>query len=137
MKRIALFALAAAATVFIAVGAPKIEAQIGISIGVAPACPYGYYDYTPYRCAPYGYYGAEWFNGRTFIGAGPWFHGSNEFRGHVNNNFDVQRGYNGHVPEYGERARGRASYPRRFKGNELRDGRGHTAEERHEGGERR
>jgi hypothetical protein len=34
-------------------------AQISINIGAAPACPYGYYDYTPYNCAPYGYYGPE------------------------------------------------------------------------------
>ena len=33
-------------------GAP---AQIGVSIGVAPVCPYGYFDYAPYDCAPYGY----------------------------------------------------------------------------------
>ena len=32
-------------------GAP---AQIGVSIGVAPVCPYGYFDYAPYDCAPYG-----------------------------------------------------------------------------------
>jgi len=31
-------------------------------------------DY-PYACAPYGYYGPEWFSGGIFIGAGPWYHG--------------------------------------------------------------
>lgn len=40
-----------------------------------PACYYGYYPYAPYACAPYGYYGPEWFDGGVFIGAGPWFHG--------------------------------------------------------------
>jgi len=40
-----------------------------------PYCPYGYYDYAPYSCSPYGYYGPDWFNGGVFIGAGPWFHG--------------------------------------------------------------
>src|ERR1700676_199227 len=43
-------------------------------VGVAPVCTYGYYDYYPYGCAPYGYYGPEWFSGGFFIGAGPWFH---------------------------------------------------------------
>ena len=46
-------------------------AQISIGIGVAPVCPYGYFDYAPYSCAPYGYYGPDWFNGGVFIGAGP------------------------------------------------------------------
>jgi len=55
---------------------------VGIGIGVAPVyvgpapvCPYGYYPYYPYACAPFGYYGPEWFSGGVFIGAGPWFHG--------------------------------------------------------------
>ena len=43
--------------------APKAEAQVTVSIGVAPDCPYGYYDVAPYDCAPYGYYGPEWFTG--------------------------------------------------------------------------
>jgi len=56
------------------------QAQVGVAIGVGPgyvdgppACEYGYYDYSPYACAPYGYYGPEWFNGGVFIGAGPWY----------------------------------------------------------------
>ena len=55
---------------------------IGIGVGVAPVCPYGYFDYPPYDCAPYGYYGPDWFNGGLFIGAGPWFHGPRGFYGH-------------------------------------------------------
>jgi len=125
MNSIKILALAAIATIAIVAGTPKSEAQISFSIGVAPSCPYGYYDYTPYRCAPYGYYGPEWFNGRTFIGVGPWFHGSDDFRGHVNSRYDQQYGYNGRVPEYGERGHKRSNYPRRFKGDETRDGRGH------------
>ena len=27
----------------------------------------------PYACAPYGYYGPDWFAGGVFIGAGPWY----------------------------------------------------------------
>jgi hypothetical protein len=63
--------------------APLANAQrIGVAIGVGPAyvgpapvCAYGYYDYYPYACAPYGYYGPGWFSGGVFIGAGPWGHG--------------------------------------------------------------
>ena len=139
MNKYMFLAFAAAATFFITAGTPQAQAQVSFSvgIGVEPACPYGYYDSTPYGCAPYGYYGPEWFHGRRFIGVGPWFHGPANFNGHVNNNFDSRRGYNGHVPDRGERARGRGRAPRRFQGNEMRDGRGHGDGDRHEGGERR
>lgn len=43
-------------------------------VGGPPVCRYGYYDYYPYACAPYGYYGPDWFVGGVFIGAGPWYH---------------------------------------------------------------
>src|SRR5437879_9765519 len=52
----------------VGIGAP-------VYYGSAPACAYGYYDYYPYACAPYGYYGPDWFVGGVFIGAGPWYHG--------------------------------------------------------------
>ncbi len=136
MNKSTFLVLVAVAAIFVTAGATRTEAQLSINIGVAPSCPYGYYDYTPYRCAPYGYYGPEWFHGRTFIGVGPWFHGSNEFRGHVNNSFDPQHGYNGHVPEYGERATGRGRVPKNFQGNEQRDGRGHGDGDKHDGGDR-
>lgn len=48
---------------------------VGIGVGAAPVCAYGYYPDYPYACAPYGYYGPEWFSGGVFIGAGPWYHG--------------------------------------------------------------
>jgi len=68
------------------VAAPAAHAQVrfGVGIGVGPAyvgppnCLYGYYGYYPYACAPYGFYGPNYFVGGVFIGAGPWFHG---FRG--------------------------------------------------------
>ena len=37
-------------------------------------------------CAPYGYYGPDWFAGGVFLGAGPWFHGHRGFYGHVMDN---------------------------------------------------
>jgi hypothetical protein len=77
----------------------QAQAQIGFDIGTEPLCPSGYYDYPPYACAPYGYYGPEWFVGGIFIGAGPWFHGHEGFRGAVGRHFDVDRAYQGALPE--------------------------------------
>src|ERR1700733_7795911 len=79
MNRFKLFAFAAVAAVCSVVSVPQAKAQVQVDIGVAPECPYGYYDVAPYDCAPYGYYGTEWFNGGAFIGVGPWFHGSEGF----------------------------------------------------------
>src|ERR1017187_2342329 len=72
--------LAAAVTVIgFTAAAPQAQAQIGVDIGAEPLCPSGYYDYPPYACAPYGYYGPEWFASGIFIGAGPWFPGHEGF----------------------------------------------------------
>ncbi len=107
--------------------APKAEAQVSVDIGVAPDCPYGYYDVAPYACAPAGYYGPEWFTGDVFIGAGPWFHGASEFQGHVNNRLHPEHGYKGPVPQRGEKAEpAKRVDSAHFKGNEVRDGRGHA-----------
>lgn len=76
-------------------------AQVSVQIGPEPGCPYGYYDFAPYNCAPYGYYGPEWFSGGVFIGAGPWFHGPHDFHGNVDNRFDPHHGYVGPHPERG------------------------------------
>jgi hypothetical protein len=110
--------------------APKATAQIAVEIGAAPDCPYGYYDAAPYNCAPYGYYGPEWFSGGIFVGSGPWFHGNNNFRGHVNNRYHPEHGYNGATPQRGERPEPsrRLDKVSHFRGNEYRDGRGHTVE---------
>jgi hypothetical protein len=49
------------------------DAQISIQIGTPPPnCPYGYYNYAPYRCAPRGYWGQNYFYNGIFLGAGPW-----------------------------------------------------------------
>ena len=89
----------------VALPADKAEAQIsfGINIGgAAPVCPYGYYGYAPYNCAPSGYYGPEWFNGGAFVGAGPWYHGDGQFYGRVNHNYDPRYGYHGGFPDHGD-----------------------------------
>jgi hypothetical protein len=122
--------IAAVAGIGLTATAPKAQAQ-AVEVGVAPSCPYGYYDVAPYSCAPTGYYGPEWFTGGVFIGVGPWFHGANEFQGHVNNRFHPQHGYKGPMPKAGEQAEeGKRVDSAHFKGNEVRDGRGHTVKEK-------
>jgi len=96
------------------------EVVFGVGVGPGyvagpPVCPYGYYDYYPYACAPYGYYGPEWFVGGIFIGAGPWYHGWGHpywdrgvyrpgfyGRGSYGRGYEgrgvVGRGYEGHAP---------------------------------------
>src|SRR5271168_5035410 len=120
MFKISALAFAALATALLW-AAPVAPAQVsvGVNIGTAPVCPYGYYDYAPYNCSPYGYYGPDWFVGGVFIGAGPWFHGPRGFYGHVDNRYDPRNGYRGPTPERG------AQPFSHFQGNEARDGQGH------------
>jgi hypothetical protein len=124
MRGFKVLALAAIAAICFAV-TPATQAQIsvGINLGPEPGCPYGYFDYAPYNCAPYGYYGPEWFDGGVFLGAGPWHHGHEYFYGHVNNRFDPNHGYHGPLPGRGEV---RAEHHEAFRGNEMRDGNGHS-----------
>jgi hypothetical protein len=51
---------------------PLVNAQVVVSIGVPPVCSYGYYDYSPYACAPVGFYGPGYFYNGIFLGMGPW-----------------------------------------------------------------
>jgi hypothetical protein len=97
------------------------DAQIsfGIGIGVAPVCPYGYYGYAPYHCAPRGFYGPEWFNGGRFIGAGPYYHGREGFYGHVDNRYDEHHGYHGPYPGHDEHYHSYGSHD--FHGNDTHD----------------
>ena len=132
MNGLKLFTLAAVAAICFAVTAPKTQAQVQVDIGVAPECPYGYYDVAPYSCAPSGYYGPEWFSGDIFVGAGPWFHGPANFRGNVNNSYHPEHGYRGAMPNRGEKAEPAKRVSQgSFKGNEERDGRGHATGGKH------
>jgi len=54
---------------------PVIDYPAPVYVAAPPVCPWGYYPYWPYECAPYGYYGPDWFVSGVFIGAGPWFTG--------------------------------------------------------------
>jgi hypothetical protein len=120
-------AIAVAASCLIAL-APKAHSQVSINIGVGapPSCPYGYFDYAPYNCAPYGYYGPTWFVNGVFIGAGRWFHGPANFHGYVNNRFDPRHGYHGAIPRRGARpdVHHRPGAINNFRGNEMHNGRG-------------
>ena len=127
-------ALAGVAAVFLAGSTPQTQAQINISIGAEPSCPYGYYDYAPYSCAAYGYYGPQWFVGGRFVGAGRWFHGPANFHGTVDNRFDPHHGYHGSMPNHGDHP-SQDMRGSNFHGNEERDGRGHVAGG-HDGGHR-
>jgi hypothetical protein len=118
-----LTAVAAAAVCLLPAARSHAQISVGINIGPEPSCPYGYYDYPPFNCAPDGYYGPEWFVGGRFIGAGKWFHGPANFHGNVNNRFDPQHGYKGPMPQKGPAQAPHAA----FKANESRDGHGHAA----------
>jgi hypothetical protein len=94
MRNLKLLTLLALGLMF----APYAHAQVAVGVypgyvGPPPVCPYGYYDYYPYACAPYGYYGPSWFSGGVFIGAGPWFHGF-----HGRPGFYGGRGKYGRIP---------------------------------------
>src|ERR1017187_1914486 len=41
--------LAAIAAIGFTTSTPKAQAQVGVEVGVAPECPYGYYDVAPYN----------------------------------------------------------------------------------------
>jgi hypothetical protein len=102
------------------------QVHIGVNIGPEPVCPYGYFDYAPYNCAPYGYYGPDWFANGVFVGVGPWFHGHPGFWGHVDNRYDPRHGYHGPLPDRGDHAF------EHFHGNEARDGHGHVGHADHD-----
>jgi len=104
----------------------QVSFGVGVQIGAPPVCEYGFYSYAPYACAPYGYWGPEWFADGIFIGAGPWFHGPEHFHGYVDNRYRPDHGYHGEYPHHGDRPRdGWHGSPEHFHGNEWRDGHGH------------
>ena len=120
--RTSVLTIVAASLFFIPVH--KTAAQVSVSIGEPPVCPYGYYETPPYNCAPDGYYGPEWFSGGVFIGAGPWFHGPDRFYGHVDHHFDYRKGYHGNFPARGEQP---AEHRAEFHGEAMHDPHGHEA----------
>ncbi len=79
--------------------AQRVAFGVGVGpayVGPAPVCAYGYYGYYPYACAPYGYYGPDYFVSGVFIGTGPWFHGY-----YGRSGFYGRPGFYGHPGYYG------------------------------------
>ncbi len=84
MRTMKYFALLALLMVPLAYSQAQVSVGVGIGVGPGfygprylagpPVCAYGYYDYAPYPCAPYGFYGPDFFVDGVFIGAGPWYH---------------------------------------------------------------
>ncbi len=57
------------------------------------------------------------------------FYGLDNFRGHVNNRLHSEHGYTGPKPQRGEKPESTKHLDKidHFKGNEVRDGRGHVS----------
>ena len=75
LKSLALFLVLLALPALHSQAQVAIRVNIGPSYGVyhaPPVCEWGFYPTYPFGCAPYGYYGPEWFADGVFIGAGPW-----------------------------------------------------------------
>src|SRR5258708_11911804 len=73
--------------------AANADDPLGDGLDDEPACPYGYYDFAPYDCAPYGYYGSEWFAGGIFICTRPWFHRPRHLLRPLDQHFHGPHGY--------------------------------------------
>ena len=124
MKKLRQLGIMTIAAGLLVAPAHNAIAQVAINIGVPPVCPYGYYEGTPYGCAPDGYYGPEWFSGGLFIGAGPWYRGADHFYGHVDHRLDYRKGYHGPMPARGESP---AEHRAEFHGQAMHDVHGHEA----------
>lgn len=137
MRYLRYFALMAGSFALAGVMATSASAQVRVGVGVgvgpaivddgpAPICAYGYYDYYPYACAPYGYWGPDYFVNGVFIGVGPWARGYWGFDrfGHrtwFDRGFDRDRGFRGF--DRGDRGfrgndRGFRGGDRGFRGND-------------------
>ena len=104
-----LFAFAGSAHAQVAVGVRV--GPVAAAVGPAPVCAYGYYGYYPYACAPYGYYGSNWFVNGAFIGAGPWYHSywGHGYYGHPWYGYRPGYGYHGYA--YSAPVRGYVGHP--------------------------
>lgn len=110
------------------------RAQVSIGIGIGgysepayvygpPACAYGYYNYEPYACAPYGYYGPRWshpgYYVREYYGRG---YG---YRGYGREGYERGRqGYEHEGYGHGHEGHGYVGGGRGYAGGHARGGRG-------------
>lgn len=128
---------------------PAVHSQAQVAIGVQigpnyglynapPVCEYGFYPDYPFGCAPYGYWGPEWFVDGAFIGAGPWYNFYYVHPRYWSGSFiSFYRG--GKFHEFGGfRDNGFRGFDRGFRGNEgFRGGdRGFRGNEGFRGGDR-
>lgn len=118
---------------------PASDAQVsfGINIGGGPpVCPYGYYGYAPYRCAPAGYYGPGYFYNGIFLGVGPWAnwgygHGWGAHRfigargGHYRGEYDYGRYHGPRYNEHGQYNNHRGYQNRGYANHHENGGGGH------------
>jgi hypothetical protein len=136
MNKLFWFVSAAALSALLLASPSRAGAQVSfhVQIGPEPGCPYGYYDYGPYRCAPFGYYGPRWFDHGVFIGAGPWFHGPEGFHGDIDRHYDPRFGYHGGYPHRGEHAdwEHHHDWERSFRGNDVREEHRHDHDHDHD-----
>jgi hypothetical protein len=137
MRYLKYFALLA--VLMVPVAYSQAQVSVGVAVGPgyvagAPVCAYGYYDYYPYACAPYGFYGPSWFANGIFIGAGPWYHSYGGW-GHAGY---YGRGYRSSGWGYGREAYGRgyvrSGYGHAYAGGGFRGERGHGGGEVRGGG---
>ena len=115
----------------VAVPAVYSQAQISLGVQVGPAygpvyaygpppvCEYGFYPYYPYDCAPYGYWGPQWFVSGVFIGAGPWYHWYYTHPGFYRGYY--YRGFRGDWDHDRGFRRGDWDHNRGFRGGDFRD----------------
>jgi hypothetical protein len=114
---------------------PSVNAQVVIGIN-PPVCAYGYYDYSPYGCAPMGFYGPGYFYNGVFLGVGPWASwgyghgwGDHRFSGGGGGSY-VARGRNGgdfHAENHGSKpSAGRASHSSRASSTRSQAAAGHS-----------
>ena len=102
MRGFTFLVLAAVAGIGFTATTPKAEAQVGIDIGVAPECPMATMTLSLMTVLPLATMAQNGLMGTPF--AGPWFHGSSDFQGDVNNRLHPDHGYKGPTPKRGEKA---------------------------------
>ena len=113
---------------------PKAPAQIAVEIGVAPECPYGYYDAAPYELCPLRLLRSGMVHRWRFPRCRSmvsWSATTSEDTStivFIPNTVIADR-----TPQRGEKAEpsNRLDKVAHFKGNEVRDGRGHAGGGKH------
>jgi hypothetical protein len=89
-KYLALLAVLVMVPAVYSQGQVALGVRIGSDYGLynaPPVCEYGFYPDYPYGCAPYGYWGPDYFVDGVFIGVGPWFNFYHRYPGYWNGFF--------------------------------------------------